>query len=66
MSKPKIGKVGKAVADTLGLDLTVKDDRKASIKLLIQGWIKAGEHHPRRESVVVPRKRREDNWISLI
>jgi hypothetical protein len=55
--------VGKAVADALGLELTNKDD-KASIKLMIAGWIQAG-----RIQVVkrrCPIKREDKDFIDLV
>jgi hypothetical protein len=54
--------VGNVVADVLGLDLTIADD-KASIKLMIAGWIQAG-----RIQVVkrrCPIKREDKDFIDL-
>jgi hypothetical protein len=55
--------VGKAVADTLGLDLTVKDD-KVSVKLMIEGWIKAGLLHVVKRRC--PEKREDKDFIDLV
>jgi AAA domain len=54
--------VGKFVADTLGLDLTVRDD-KASVKLMIEGWIKAGHIHVVKRRC--PIKREDKDFIDL-
>lgn len=55
--------VGKAVADTLGLELTDKDD-KASVKLMIDGWIKAGHIHVVKRRC--PKNREDKDFIDLV
>jgi hypothetical protein len=55
--------VGKVVAETLGLDLTIKDD-KASVKLMIEGWIKAGHIHVVKRRC--PIKREDKDFIDLV
>jgi hypothetical protein len=55
--------VGKVVADTLGLDLTVKDD-KASVKLMIEGWIKAGKIKVMKRRC--PIKREDKDFIDMV
>jgi hypothetical protein len=55
--------VGKVVADLLGLDLAIRDD-KDNIKLMIAGWIQAG-----RIRVVThrcPIKREDKDFIALV
>ena len=49
--------VGKAVADTLGMDLSNKDE-KASIKLMIAGWI-SGRTYPGSQASVSHQARRQ-------
>lgn len=55
--------VGKAVADTLALDLTVKDD-KASVKLMIAGWVDAGYIHVVKRRC--PNKREDKDFVELV
>lgn len=55
--------VGKAVADTLGLDLTVKDD-KARVQLMIAGWIDAGYIHVVKRRC--PNKREDKDFVELV
>jgi hypothetical protein len=55
--------IGKVVADTLGMDLTVKDD-KASVKLMIEGWIKAGKIAIVKRRC--PIKREDKDFIDMV
>jgi vacuolar-type H+-ATPase subunit F/Vma7 len=55
--------VGNVVADVLGLDLTVKDD-KARVKLLLTGWMEAG--HIRVVKRRCPIKREDKDFIDLV
>ncbi len=55
--------VGKVVADTLGLDLGIKDD-KGSVKLMIEGWIKAGHIHVVKRRC--PIKREDKDFVDLV
>ena len=55
--------VGKAVADTLGMDLSNKDE-KASIKLMIAGWIQAGRIQAVKRRC--PIKREDKEFIDLV
>jgi AAA domain len=55
--------VGKVVAEVLGLDLALKDD-KASVKLMIQGWIEAGLIHVVKRRC--PEKREDKDFIDLV
>jgi hypothetical protein len=55
--------VGKVVADLLGLDLEIKDD-KNHIKLMIAGWIQDGRIQVVRRRC--PDKREEKDFIDLV
>jgi hypothetical protein len=55
--------VGNAVADTLGMDVTNKDD-KASIKLMIAGWIQGGLIRVVKRRC--PIKREDKEFIDLV
>jgi hypothetical protein len=55
--------VGKAVADTLDLDVTNKED-KASIKLMIAGWLQAGRIQVVKR--LCPERGEDKDFIDLV